>query len=117
MTTSDAATEQRFDDIPLYTMYALERAQPGATEGGVRRVAYAFEFPTGVLLVWDDDWATLDVRPDMDTVRTIHNQNHATELVQLADDDADGERALTLLRRVYAASALIMDTARPVVAL
>lgn len=85
--------------FPAARLYALDRDRDESGVSGTGRVAYAFNLPTGVLVVWDAEKVTLDWRPDMAAVVAIHSHNGATRITPL-DDPADWDRATVLLREV-----------------
>lgn len=83
-------------------MWALDRDQDVSGVSGPGRIAYALEAPdaSGVLLVWDTDWVTVDWRPSMRVLEQIHGHNGATRITDVSDEPEARERALTLLRSV-----------------
>lgn len=85
---------------PTLRFYALDRDTDVSGVSGPGRIAYALERDTGVLLVWDTDWITVDWRPSMQVLGQIHGHNGATRIVPLDDDCAAQQKAVELLRQV-----------------
>ncbi len=81
--------------------WALDRDEDVSGISGSGRIAYAIQLATGVLLVWDTDWVTVDWRPDMATLEAIHGHGGATRIVPLDEDVAARAHALRLLARVH----------------
>lgn len=98
MSTPNAASA---DLIGRY--FALDRDADISGISGNGRVAYALDLPGfGALLAWDTQWPTVDFRPSMAILESIHGHNGATRITPLhPDTDAEAiERARTLLREV-----------------
>lgn len=105
MTTPDAAprlnqlAQPRRRAYPL-AYHALRRDVDVSGVSGTGTVAYAIEMATGVLLVWDTEWVTLDWRPNMTVLNDIHGHNGQTRIDQVDRDSPEAARAHDLLARV-----------------
>lgn len=88
------------------TVYVLERDQDKSGISGTGRVAYAIEMRSGVLLVWDTEWVTIDWRPDMAVLEAIHGHQGATRIVPVEADSEQRRRAMLLAGKVWMSAAI-----------
>lgn len=90
-------------NLSEWRVYALDRDVDVSQVSGTGRKAYAIEARdgSGVLLVWDTSWVTVDWRPSMQVLEEIHGHGGSTRFTPLDDDEQGRERAWSLLRSVH----------------
>ena len=92
------------------TYYALDRDVDLSGVSSTGRVAYVIASPTGVVVVWNGEWGTLDWRPTMAAVEAIHGHNGATRITPLADQPDERDRARSMfLERAHPATETLRD--------
>lgn len=95
-----SAAEQVLNaDLRNAAFYAVDRDTDVSGVSGTGRVAYAIEFPTGVTLVWDGKYRTVDFRDTIEQLRELHGHVGATRVTPLdrPEDEPARQRARELL--------------------
>lgn len=92
--------------------YALDRDVDVSGVSGTGRKGYVIEMVEyGVLLVWDTDHHTVDWRPDMAAVHSIHGHDGKTRFTPVDDDEDAVAAAHALLGKVYVAACATLEAA------